>query len=130
MGKLYNDRYIPLHPLLKELLDDWITHHRPSGLSTNRLLLEHNRPISDHRIAKALRRLADTAGIGHSMGCLVVQKYLEKHHAPVVVLMAPSTPRGIRRVTLRMVRRHPRAVLRANTIGSSRRPAGDNDTDF
>jgi integrase/recombinase XerD len=64
IGKLHNDRYIPLHPQLKELLDDWITHHRPSGLCTNRLLLEHNRPISDHRITKALRRLADTAGIG------------------------------------------------------------------
>jgi integrase/recombinase XerD len=65
IGKLHNDRYIPLHPQLKELLDDWITHHRPSGLRTNRLLIEHNRPISDHRITKALRRLGDTAGIGN-----------------------------------------------------------------
>jgi integrase/recombinase XerD len=65
IGKLHNDRYIPLHPQLKELLDDWITHHRPSGLRTNRLLLEHNRPISDHRITKALQHLADTAGIGN-----------------------------------------------------------------
>ena len=65
IGKLHNDRYIPLHPQLKELLDDWITHHRPSGLRTNRLLLEHNRPISDHRITKALRHLAETAGIGN-----------------------------------------------------------------
>ena len=55
IGKLHNDRYIPLHPQLKELLDDWITHHRPSGLRTNRLLLEHNRPISHHRVTKALR---------------------------------------------------------------------------
>jgi site-specific recombinase XerD len=65
VGKLHNDRYIPLHPQLKELLDDWITHHRPSGLRTNRLMVEHNRPISDHRITKALRHLADTAGIGN-----------------------------------------------------------------
>ena len=65
IGKLHNDRYIPLHPQLKELLDDWITHHRPSELRTNRLLLEHNRPISDHRITKALRHLAETAGIGN-----------------------------------------------------------------
>jgi integrase/recombinase XerD len=65
IGKLHNDRYIPLHPQLKELLDEWITHHRPSGLRTNRLLLEHNRPISHHRVTKALRHLADTAGIGN-----------------------------------------------------------------
>jgi integrase/recombinase XerD len=65
VGKLHNDRYIPLHPQLKELLDDWITRHRPAGLRTNRLLLEHNRPISDHRITKALTRLAEAAGIGN-----------------------------------------------------------------
>jgi integrase/recombinase XerD len=65
IGKLHNDRYIPLHPQLKELLDDWITHHRPDGLRTDRLLLEHNRPISHHRITAALRRVADAAGIGN-----------------------------------------------------------------
>jgi integrase/recombinase XerD len=61
IGKLHNDRFIRLHPQLKDLLDDWITHHRPHGLPTNRLLLEHNRPISHHRVA--LHRVADTAGI-------------------------------------------------------------------
>ena len=65
IGKLHNDRYIPLHPQLKQLLDDWITHHRPTGLRTNRLLLEHNRPISSHRVTAALRRTADAAGIGY-----------------------------------------------------------------
>ena len=40
VGKLHNDRYIPLHPQLKEMLDDWITHHRPTGLRSQRLLLE------------------------------------------------------------------------------------------
>jgi integrase/recombinase XerD len=65
IGKMHTDRYIPLHPQLKDLLDDWITRHRPNGLRTNRLLLEHNRPISHHRVTKALRHLADTAGIGN-----------------------------------------------------------------
>ena len=65
IGKLHNDRYIPLHPQLKELLDDWITHHRPNGLRTNHLLLEHNRPISHHRVTKALRNLSEVAGIGN-----------------------------------------------------------------
>jgi integrase/recombinase XerD len=65
IGKLHNDRYIPLHPQLKELLDDWITHYRPNGLRTNRLLLEHNRPISSHRVTAALRRVSEAAGIGN-----------------------------------------------------------------
>jgi integrase len=27
LGKLHNDRYIPLHPELKDMLDDWVTNH-------------------------------------------------------------------------------------------------------
>ena len=67
IGKLHNDRYIPLHPQLKELLDDWVSCHRPGPgqLRTNRLLVEHNRPIGSHRVTAALDRIAATAGIGH-----------------------------------------------------------------
>jgi integrase/recombinase XerD len=65
IGKLHNDRYIPLHPQLKDMLDDWVNHHRPIGLRTNRLLVERNRPLTALRVATALSRLADQAGIGH-----------------------------------------------------------------
>ena len=65
VGKLHNDRYIPLHPQLKEMLDDWIVNHRPTGLRTDRLLLERNRPVTSLRVTKALSRLAHEAGIGH-----------------------------------------------------------------
>jgi len=65
IGKLHNDRYIPLHPQLKEMLDDWITHHRPTGLRTDRLLLERNRPITSLRVSTALDRISGQAGIGH-----------------------------------------------------------------
>jgi integrase len=53
-----NDRFIPLHLQLKEMLDDWITHHRPTGLRSQRLLLEDNRPVSTLRVSIALSRLA------------------------------------------------------------------------
>ena len=65
VGKLHNDRYIPLHPQLKEMLDDWITHHRPTGLRSNLLLLERNRPVTSLRVATALDRISGQAGIGH-----------------------------------------------------------------
>ena len=65
VGKLHNDRYIPLHPQLKDMLDDWIDHHRPTGLRSQRLLLEHNRPVSSLRVSTALSRLSHEAGIGH-----------------------------------------------------------------
>ncbi len=65
VGKLHNDRYIPLHPELKTLLDDWIDNHRPSGLRSDRLLLERGRPITKLRVANALARIANDADIGH-----------------------------------------------------------------
>jgi integrase len=46
LGKLHNDRYIPLHPQLKELLDDWIANHRSTDVRSNRLLIERNRPVT------------------------------------------------------------------------------------
>jgi len=65
IGKLHNDRYIPLHPQLKDMLDDWVAHHRPTGLRSERLLLENNKPVSALRVSSALSRLSREAGIGH-----------------------------------------------------------------
>ena len=61
IGKLHTDRYIPLHPQLKALLDQWITHratppHRP-------MFLERGRPITPRVPARCPQRQA--AGIGH-----------------------------------------------------------------
>lgn len=52
--------------------------------------------------------------IGHSMGGLVVQKYLEAHHAPVGVLLASVPPSGALAATLRIARRQPLAFAKAN----------------
>ncbi|WP_374689207.1 alpha/beta hydrolase [Promineifilum sp.] len=52
--------------------------------------------------------------IGHSMGGLVVQKYLERHPAAAGVLLASVPPAGTLATALRIARRHPRAFLKAN----------------
>jgi len=65
VGKLHNDRYIPLHPQLKDMLDDWVGQHRPTGLRSELLLLENNKPVSALRVSSALSRLSREAGIGH-----------------------------------------------------------------
>ena len=52
--------------------------------------------------------------IGHSMGGLVVQKYLERHQAPAAILLASVPPTGVLRTTLSIVRRHPLPFLKAN----------------
>jgi pimeloyl-ACP methyl ester carboxylesterase len=52
--------------------------------------------------------------IGHSMGGLVVQKYLERHAAPGGILLASVPPRGVLRTTLNIARKHPLRFARAN----------------
>ena len=75
--------------------------------------------------SRLLQSAADTLGsqpvlVGHSLGGLVVQKYLENHNAPAAVLTAPHPPQLIRRarVAFRAVRKHPWLTLRANTVGT------------
>jgi pimeloyl-ACP methyl ester carboxylesterase len=45
--------------------------------------------------------------IGHSMGGLAVQKYLEKHFSPAGILLASVPPHGALATTLRIAGRHP-----------------------
>ena len=49
--------------------------------------------------------------VGHSMGGLVVQKYLEAHAAPAAVLVASAPPFGIWHSFLSSMRKHPLATL-------------------
>ncbi|MFI5511503.1 alpha/beta hydrolase [Mycobacterium sp. NPDC051804] len=57
--------------------------------------------------------------IGHSMGGYVVQQYLSTCDAPAGVLMASAPPHGVREASIRMMRRHPWAVFKSNTFGST-----------
>lgn len=52
--------------------------------------------------------------IGHSMGSLVVQKYLETHQSPLGILLTPVPLSGVLRTTLKIMRRHPLVFLKAN----------------
>jgi integrase len=65
VGKLHNDRYIPLHPQLKDLLDDWLDR-RATGLRSELLFIEHGRRISQTRVDRAVADCARRAGIGHA----------------------------------------------------------------
>ena len=52
--------------------------------------------------------------IAHSMGGFVVQKYLEKHKLPGVVLLSTVPPFGIWNPTFNVLRTFPFAFLKAN----------------
>lgn len=52
--------------------------------------------------------------IGHSMGGLVAQKYLEKHSAVAAVLLASVPPAGVLATTIRIALRHPIEFMKVN----------------
>jgi pimeloyl-ACP methyl ester carboxylesterase len=52
--------------------------------------------------------------VGHSMGGMVVQKYLETHQAPAAVLLASGSPTGLLPGTIRFLCRHPLAFMKIN----------------
>jgi integrase len=60
VGKLHNDRYVPLHPLIVGLLDDWHAQHGPP---TGGLLLHHQRPLSPYLVTRMLTAIAKRADI-------------------------------------------------------------------
>lgn len=52
--------------------------------------------------------------VGHSMGGMVVQKYLESNETPAAVLLASVPPRGVGPATLRLSLGHPLIFMKAN----------------
>jgi integrase len=82
LGKLRTDRYIPLHPQLKDLLDQWVAH-RPVGLREPWLFIERGRRIGKQRVGDAIAAVAHEAGIG---------RVTPHHYADVWVM--PTEPRG------------------------------------
>ena len=65
LGKLRTDRYIPLHPQLKELLDEWVAR-RPASLREPWLFMDHGRRLgARERRAKRSSRSPREAGLGN-----------------------------------------------------------------
>ena len=66
LGKLHNDRYVPLHSAVKALLDEWIDR-RGEGLRTNDLFVIHGRRVGVGRVDAAVKRAAQTAGLAEAV---------------------------------------------------------------
>jgi site-specific recombinase XerD len=62
LGKLRTDRYIPLHPQLKELLDEWVSR-RPASLREPWLFMDHGRRLGPESVRKAVQKVAREAGL-------------------------------------------------------------------
>lgn len=64
VGKLHDDRYLPLHPTLVGLIGDYRdTHH----LLAHPLLIPHEsgRPLTHCTVARILGKIGNRAGVGH-----------------------------------------------------------------
>jgi site-specific recombinase XerC len=64
VGKLHTDRYIPLHPQLKAMLDDWLAN-RSQTLRSELIFVDKGRPIPARRVDDALDKVAAAAGLGN-----------------------------------------------------------------
>jgi len=64
VGKLHTERYIPLHPQLKDLIDAWVAD-RSDWQASSLLLTDRGRPIPPTRVDQAVQNAATAAGLGH-----------------------------------------------------------------
>jgi site-specific recombinase XerD len=66
VGKLRNDRYIPLHPDLVELLAEWTATNAEHIRAQKRLIADHHKPIDRRTVHRIVATTAKRAGIGHA----------------------------------------------------------------
>jgi integrase len=62
LGKMHNDRYIPLHPEVKQLLDEWVAQSPPKE-HYDFLFTSHGYRLGRGKVALAVRRIGKAAGI-------------------------------------------------------------------
>jgi integrase len=62
LGKMHNDRYIPLHPEVKELLDEWIAQSPPKE-PYDFLFTRHGYRLGRGTVTLAVERIGKAAGI-------------------------------------------------------------------
>jgi integrase len=65
VGKLRNDRYVPLHPDLVTLFADWTAANLDHIRAHRRLVADHRGTLDRHLVGRIVRRVGRTAGIGH-----------------------------------------------------------------
>jgi site-specific recombinase XerD len=63
LGKLRNDRYVPLHPDLVDLLTPWTAANLEHIRGCKRLVADHRGPLDRHVITRIVRRVARAAGV-------------------------------------------------------------------
>ena len=63
LGKLRNDRYVPLHPQLVDLLGQWTAVNVEHVRAHRRLVADHRGPLNRHTIGRIIHRVGRAAGV-------------------------------------------------------------------
>jgi site-specific recombinase XerD len=63
LGKLRNDRYVPLHPELVQLLAAWTAANLEHIRRHKRLVADHRGPLDRHLIGRIVHRVGRAAGV-------------------------------------------------------------------
>lgn len=63
LGKLRNDRYVPLHPELVILLTAWTAANLDHIRSSRRLIADHRGPLNRHHVGRIVRRVGRAADV-------------------------------------------------------------------
>ena len=63
LGKLRNDRYVPLHPELVQLLAGWTAANLEHIRRHHRLIADHRGPLDRHVIGRIVSRVGRAAGV-------------------------------------------------------------------
>jgi len=101
-------------------VDAYAVSLRGHGKSEGREYL-HSSSLADyvHDVARTVETFdRPPMLVGHSMGGMVVQKYLERHTAPAAVLMASVPPTGLAMPTLRLMMGDPWLFTQINLVNS------------
>jgi len=64
VGKLHNDRYVPLHPILVELITEWLKI-RPPSRSARLVERDDGKPYDRRTVHRYVAAVAKRAGVGH-----------------------------------------------------------------
>lgn len=101
-----------------------LSGHGGSRQSTQLEAFSINDYIGD--LAATIKRLPEAPVlIGHSMGGMVVQKYLERARVPAVALICAVPPQGLWGSALGLVFQHPGLLRDLNQLLSSGKPDPD-----
>jgi hypothetical protein len=63
IGKLRNDRYVPLHPQLVELLTEWTATNLEHIRAHRRLVADHRGPLNRFVVERTVARVGRAAGV-------------------------------------------------------------------